>query len=256
MLKRSLSILTICLFTLTLVKSTYATPVAGGFFGDTKILAGNSLSASTLFFTITDTADKPLSSPYFDISDMKPGDSQSKTIRIKKGGIEDFKYNLTFHKTDGDEGLCSALKIETKLEGTTVYNGNLSSLTINPTSTISSSGTDQWEITISLSDSSSELENKTCSFDLAFKGWQINSDGSWGFRDQHSIGNSITTGTWEDNTTQSDQSGTELAQPTVSDTGTEQTQDNLSVTPTPTPTPDQSLNSDSPPALETSVGVN
>jgi hypothetical protein len=257
--KKLLIIFIICLFSLTMVKQSYAGPVLSGFFNDSESSLGNTFSASTLFFTITDAGDNPLPAPYFDILDMKPEDSQTKTIRVKKGGIEDFKYNLSFNKTNGDDILCNALKIEAKLEGTTVYNGNLSSLTIDPTPTISSGGTDQWEITISLSDSSSDLKDKTCLFDLTFKGWQTNSDGGWGFKDEHSINNNVATGTWELlSSPNPDQGQTDQPVTILSDqSGTEENQDNLSPTPasnaadatptpapTPTPTPDESSNSD------------
>ena len=236
MIKRFLLILLVVLLSAVTVKPVFANAVGGGF-SDEENSTGNTFSASTLFFSVTDNDGNSLQPPYFDISDMKPGDSQSKTIKIKKGGIEDFKYNITFNKNDGDEWFCNGLKIETKLEGTTLYNGDLSALTIDPRPTISSGGTDQWEIIISLSNSSGDLRSKSCSFDLVFKGWQTNSDGGWGFTDKHAIGNSVSTGTWEDSVApeqnQADQStsGTAIVEQNLNDS---------SLTPASDPAPDES----------------
>lgn len=190
MLKKILVVLFIGLFSLLNTGLVYA-----GFF-DNSNSQGNNLSASTLFFDITDTADNPLFVPLFYVSDLKPGDFKSTTFRIYKRGSEDFKYNIYFSKTGGDDNLCNALRVEAKLDGTTFYNNNLKDLSIFPRVEITD-GMDQWEITISLLDSSSDLREKSCSFDITVKGWQIDSNGSWGFFDLDSLNSDISTTTWE-----------------------------------------------------------
>jgi hypothetical protein len=189
--------LIIILLMLLLTKPVFASPVIGGFFSDKNTVADNTLSASTLFFSITDSANQPLSVPYFDLLNASPEASQTKVIRVVKGGIEDFKYNLTSTKTDGDEKLYKSLKIEAKLNGNSVYDDYLANLTLDPKPIISSSGIDQWEIKVYIpSDVSSDIKDKNCSFDLTFRGWQTGSDGSWGFTDKHSINNIVTMDAW------------------------------------------------------------
>jgi len=195
MFKKTLILLILVLLSFVFVKPSYAiAPVFTGFL-DKEVSTNNSFSASTLYFNLSDTADNPLGSPLFDFSGMLPADSQTKQVRITKGGNEDFKYNVSFVKTAGDDVLCSGLNIEAKLEGVTLYNGSLASISLLPIPTISGSY-DDLEFIVSLPDGSSSLRNKSCSFDLVFKGWQTNSDGTWGFSDSHSISNNITSGTW------------------------------------------------------------
>lgn len=195
MFKKILIVFFIWLLSLTTVGTAYAIPAISGYFSDSEVSQGNNFSASSLYFNLSDTSNNPISSPLFDIAGMQPSDSQTKQVRVTKGGLEDFKYNITFSKNSGDDILCSALQIEAKLEGVTLYSGSLTSISLLPVPTISSSY-DDLEFKITLPDGSSALKNKTCSFNLVFEGWQTNSDGAWGFSDTHSLTNNISSGTW------------------------------------------------------------
>lgn len=156
---------------------------------------GNSFSASTLSLNLTNSDNSPIFYPLFFSSDLTPGASKSASFKINKDGAQDFKYNIYFVKTFGDDNLCNALNIEAKLEGTTMYDGSLSGLSIFPSTTITG-GEDEWMLKISLPGSSAELREKKCFFDLIVKGWQTDSDGSWGFSDSDSIGSELSTTTW------------------------------------------------------------
>lgn len=191
--KKIISVFIIVIFSLMAVKPVFAGHVSG-YFSDKEISTRNIFSVTTLDFSLRDTSDNFLTSPLFNISAMIPGNYETKTVRIKKDGALDFKYNIVFSKTSGDDVLCDALKIEAKLDGTTVYNGSLSAFNLSSIPTVTA-GQDDWEMTVSLSDSSSGLKNKNCSFDLTYKGWQEDSDGTWGFTDTHLLMSSITSGT-------------------------------------------------------------
>jgi len=195
MFKKTLTIFVFVLLSFVFVKPSYAISAVSTGFSDKETSINNNVSASTLYFSLSDTANGPLSSPLFDTSGMLPGGSQTKQVRITKGGNEDFKYNISFVKTVGDDVLCSGLNIEAKVDGVTLYNSSLSSLSYS-SAPIISGGSDDLEFTISLPSSSSSLKNKSCAFDLVFKAYQTNSDGTWGFSDQHSISNNIASGTW------------------------------------------------------------
>jgi len=227
------------------------TGLAYAVFSDSANLTGNTISTSTLYFNLTDNGGNSIFYPLFFSSDLTPGSSKSATFKINKEGTENFKYNLGFSKTSGDDNLCVVLNLKVKIDGSNVYDGSLSGLTIAPISI--SDGTDDLELNISLSDSSSDLTNKSCSFDFFVKGWQENSDGSWGFSDSHSLSNNLSTTTWitpavvPDITTSVDpiQSG-ELDLNTPEPDNAPSDSDNITPTPTPTvsPTPTPGINLD------------
>jgi hypothetical protein len=194
MFKKKLFILFAVLLSFVFVKPSYAASVFTGF-SYQKMSANNNFSASSLYFSLSDNLNNPLGSPVFNLSGMQPGDSQTKQVRITKGGSEDFKYNVNFVKTAGDDVLCNGLNIQAKLEGVTLYNGSLASISLSPAPTISGNY-DDWEFTVSLPDASSSLRNKSCAFDLVFKAYQTDSDGTWGFSDSHSISNNLASKTW------------------------------------------------------------
>lgn len=156
--------------------------------------SGNAFSASTLDFSLRNTSDVVLPSPLFNITGMIPGNSDTKIVRVTKEAAEDYKYQINYSKTAGNDALCNALQIEAKFEGTMKYSGSLSSLNITP---LTNTGTsNDWDLVISLTDSSSSFRNKSCSFNLTFKGWQTDSDGTWGYADEEVVGNTVSTGTW------------------------------------------------------------
>lgn len=194
MLKKLFTILILCLASLTLVGSTYAGAVSQ-YFKDTETSTGNSFSATTLDFSLSDTSNNPLAAPLINITNMIPGDSQTKTIRINKDGLDDFTYQLSATQTGGDTGLCTALKIEAKLDTVSQYNGSLTGLNLNPAATISGSE-DTWDFVVKLDNSDSALQEKSCAFDIEIKGWQIGSNGTWGLNDTETLTNTVTTGCW------------------------------------------------------------
>lgn len=193
--QKILTIFIITIFGLITVKPVFAISPVSGYFSDKETSTENILSATTLDFSVRDTSDVVLTSPLFNITGMVSGNSETKTIRVKKEGVLDFKYNIGYFKTGGDDVLCDVLQVEAKLDGITVYNGNLSALNISPIPTITG-GQDDWEMIVSLADSSPGLKNKTCAFNLTYTGWQTDSDGTWGFSDEETLSNSVSTGAW------------------------------------------------------------
>lgn len=164
-------------------------------FSDSASSTSNSFSASNLSLNLTDSDNNSIFYPLFYSSDLVPGASRSASFKINKDGTEDFKYNIYFFKTFGDDNLCNNLSIEAKLGNTILYDGSLGSLSIFP-SPIITDGEDEWTLIVSLPDSSGELREKSCNFNLVVKGWQTNSDGSWGFSDSDSLNNELSTTTW------------------------------------------------------------
>ncbi len=180
---------------LCLILAMQAVGFTSSDFNDQETSNNNIFTATTLDFTLTDLSDSLLTPPLFNEVDFKPGSSITKAVRVKKVGINDFKYQLTVNQTGGDSNLCNALNVEAKLDGTTLYTGSLTGLTLTPLVTISGSQ-DDWTFITSLSDNNDTLKNKTCAFNLKVKGWQTDSDGTWGLSDEEVLGNTINSGTW------------------------------------------------------------
>lgn len=105
--------------------------------------------------------------------DFSLSENPTKIIKIKKDGLLDFNYLVTMQKIGGDVDLCNALQVETKHDGT-VATGE---------QTITG-GEDDWEFTVSLPASNPAFDGKVCTYNFKFQGWQTDSDGSWGFRDE------------------------------------------------------------------------
>ena len=123
MLKRLLKVIVLFLIvSIPSVGTTYASLL------DTETSIGNTFSAASLDFSLRDTTDAILTSPLFNISSIKPGDSDTKSVRVKNDGILDFGHKIWQEKTSGDDILCDALQIEAKLDDVTQYNGNLTGL--------------------------------------------------------------------------------------------------------------------------------
>ena len=196
MIKRFLSLLFVIFLSAVMAGPVYARVISSGF-SDTKISANNNFSTSILDFSLKDTSDNPLISPFFNITNMKPGDSHLQTVRVKKDpGSIDFKYEINFLKTSGENNLCDALQLKASLNGVDQFNGNLSDFNMIHDVAIGPSGQNDWDFTISLSNTADSLKNKTCGFNLVFKGYQADSDGAWGFFDSHSLANNVATGAW------------------------------------------------------------
>jgi|GEM_PF-4008250 len=169
--------------------------MTNAYFTDTESSTGNIFSAGSLMFSLRNPSDVTLVSPLFNIANMMPGNSDTKSVTIKKEGSLDFPYKIWVEKTGGDDALFNALQIEALLDGVSQYNAGLSGISLNPAATITGAS-DDWTFTIRLDSSETALENKSCSFNLRFNGWQIGSDGSWGFTHEKLLTNTVITGTW------------------------------------------------------------
>jgi len=159
---------------------------------DSEVSKENSFFATSLDFSLRDFEDVLINPPLFNDSDITSGYNSVKKIRLKKDGASDFKYIATFNKTAGDDLLCNALNLKAELGGVTKYNGSLTAFTLVPEVTIGTLGQDDWTLTLSLDNLDSSILNTTCNFELKFKGSQVISDGAWGYINEESVSNIIT----------------------------------------------------------------
>ena len=67
--------------------------------------SGTDMQAGTVELALLDNHDgSAISSPYFSLSEMAPGDKQTKEVWVKNDGTLDFRYQLDLAKTaDGGE---------------------------------------------------------------------------------------------------------------------------------------------------------
>ncbi|MDD2823109.1 MAG: lamin tail domain-containing protein [Candidatus Daviesbacteria bacterium] len=167
---------------------------------DNEPSVANIFSASTLDLSIRDTTDNSfLISPIFNSTGIVPGYSQSKVIRIRKDGLEDFKYQFSALQITGDNDLCNSLNISVSLGGIVRYNGSLLGLNLTTPQNISSSGQDDWALVLSFNNNSSVLRGKSCDFSFVVRGWQLDSEETSGFQDTHTLNNSILVASEESN---------------------------------------------------------
>ncbi len=141
-------------------------------FVDTETSTNNSISAGSIDFALVGNANS---------SGIVPGFNETKNIKITKEGTLDFKYKVDLAITGGDSTFCNALLI-------TLPSGQ--PLTISGTDT-------NVPVNISFGGGVGDQENKTCNFNLVFKAWQLNSDGTWGLTATETVDNTITSGVWD-----------------------------------------------------------
>ena len=155
----------------------------------------NLLQLGTLDLSLTPTT-------LFTLTDFKPGDFQTKSLSIDNQGSLPFQYNFEFTKTAGSDALCQALELKAEINSSVLYQGSLSSFTLNSNQTLSSGSQDDWGLTISLNQSDESLQSLACDFDIAVSAYQTTSDGSWGFTDSQSTSSTIESGDWTAPTSQ------------------------------------------------------
>ena len=154
-------------------------------FQDEEKTEENLLKAGTLTFSLS-------ANDYFSLP-LAPGVSATRSASIVSDGTLPFKYDIQTIKTGGDDNFCNALNLEAKLNGVVKYTGSLLNFILSPAVDFSS---DDWEFIIKFDDNNSALQNKTCDFNFIFKAWQTDSDGNWGFKDEETLQNSVTSGIW------------------------------------------------------------
>jgi len=212
------------LLALFLVLSLPKIGVTGSYFIDTQSLMGNTVSTSVLDLTLRSGQNNFV--PAGKAGNMKPGDSVARDIYVGKTNQSvNLKHNVSYEYVSGDSDFCQQLQLRVWYDhyhcdpaGGYVacrdmrlkYSGSLAALTevrdsdfviVHPDDffdTDFSDGTEQWfYYSLSLpADTDSSFQNKTCQFNLKFKSWQENSDGSWGFCDEETLVNNLQTGDW------------------------------------------------------------
>jgi len=118
---------------------------------------------------------------------VTPDQNSGRAIGLKDDGNLDFEYRVKVENATGT--LCDYLLLKDNLTGDFQPLSNF----ISATTTFSNKSNWQFEAKLATS-SDPSLQNKACTFDFVFDGWQI---GGAGFFDQEVISNTILSGIWQ-----------------------------------------------------------
>jgi hypothetical protein len=154
---------------------------------DTESSNNNLFSAGSLDFSLTSLSG-------FTPLPLAPGVSASRSALVSNEGSLGFNYDIRSVKTGGNDDFCNALNLEVKFDGLTKYNSSLLGFVLSPA--VLFGGSNSWEFIVHFDSTDPSLQNKTCDFNFVFKGWQIDSDGSWGMTDEEILANTVNSGDW------------------------------------------------------------
>ncbi len=132
--------------------------------------------------------------------DLMPGDVITRDISvINEINSNEFKYNISTIKIDGDNDFCNALNLEANLEGSVIYNGSLMNLNLDPLAVIGADNQDNWLFSISLPIGFSFTLGQTCNVKFVFEGSQTrhNYNLGEGYNDTEEIDGNTFTATLE-----------------------------------------------------------
>ncbi|OHA00974.1 MAG: hypothetical protein A3C12_03375 [Candidatus Sungbacteria bacterium RIFCSPHIGHO2_02_FULL_49_20] len=155
------------------------------FYNDVETSSGNAHFAGSLDFS--------LDAPDDFAPEVTPDDDASRIVDVSNDGSLGFQY--TASATNAVGTLCSSLNLVAELDGGEEYNGLLSGFDAGP---FVFGDPESWDFTTSLDSDDPDLQETSCSFDILFKGWQIDvAEDSGGFTDEEVISNTVTAGEWE-----------------------------------------------------------
>jgi hypothetical protein len=166
----------------------------GAYVSDTEISPLNSVSSSTLNFDLTDSQGLPISEYFIDTA-ILPSQEIEKSVIVEKNGEENLDYKVHTIITGGDADFCSQLDLEATLNGVVQYSGLLENLDINPY--FLNDSPDNWTFLVKWESGDSSSQGKSCQFNFVYYGWQIDSDGTWGFNDMEILTNTIAVDNWD-----------------------------------------------------------
>lgn len=126
---------------------------------------------------------------------INPLDPFSQPLTVFNLGNTETEYFPAIDSLNGDPVFCEALWLRVERGGTVVFSGYLSDF--DASAFLMPVGEDQdWEFFFSFEDTDPALENKACSFDLIFNGYQPGGNPGEGFFDEEVLAFEISSGSW------------------------------------------------------------
>lgn len=132
-----------------------------GYYSDVEGSAGNTFNAGSVDFSLGVSGWQATSTAV----SMPPGDIVKKEVTVDPQDSNPFQYFATSTNFTGDADFCAGLNVTAKLEGVQTYNGPLTGLLTNATTTL-----DSWEFTYTMG--VNNFQNRVCDFDIDYNAWQ------------------------------------------------------------------------------------
>ncbi|MBI5405907.1 lamin tail domain-containing protein [Candidatus Kaiserbacteria bacterium] len=155
-----------------------------GYYNDIESSTENAFRAGSVDFSLTTSGWQATSTAV----SMPPGDVTKKTVAIDPQASNPFQYFATSTNFTGDADFCSGLDVTATRGGTQMYHGPLTGLLTATTTAL-----DPWEFAYTAG--TSNLQNRTCDFDIDYNGWQTRHDypsyEGGGFNDTEKVKNHL-----------------------------------------------------------------
>lgn len=165
-------------------------------FIDKKIIADNKMSATTLNFVNTDTATNLPITTLFNIEGIVPGGFQVNAIRLKNEGQSNLYNKITTEIIGGDTNFCQSLDVDLNYDEQTSFKGKLVDLS-NESPALNPNTQSDWIVFIRFNKNDTNLQNKSCQFNLVFNGYNKTASQLSGLKYKKIISSNVTSGSWQ-----------------------------------------------------------
>lgn len=165
-------------------------------FIDKKMVTDNKMSATTLSFINTNTVTNAPVTTLFNINGIVPGGFKVDAVRLKNEGQSNLYNRITSEIVGGDINFCQALEIEMTFNEQSSFKGKLMELS-NETPALNPNTQSDWIVFIKFNNSSPELQNKLCQFNLVFNGYNKTTSQLTGLKYKKVISSNVTSGSWK-----------------------------------------------------------
>lgn len=132
-----------------------------GYYNDVETSTENTFEAGSVDFLLGVSGWQATSTAV----SMPPGDIVKKAVEVDPGDSNPFQYFATSTNFAGDADFCAGLNATVVLEGAPMYDGPLTGLLTDATTTLNS-----WEITYTTG--VQNFQNRICDFDIDYNAWQ------------------------------------------------------------------------------------
>ena len=195
---RSIPVVFISYCTLALTVLLYMSHPTSADLLDRETVPKNSFKAVTLDLNNLDTANQTQKSMLFAVQGLVPGGFAVQSVRFKNTGSQTLSYQLSFQQTAGDGDACNALKIKVLRNWSVTQDIALSAISLS--GNLPYNQTDDVVLAIGLDATDSNLQNKSCLFNLAVKAKAKDADDTnpkrVQFTDEELLQSQVSLGSW------------------------------------------------------------
>lgn len=160
-----------------------------------RVVVHNSLVATSLDFTVLTSLNRNRITTLFRSIGIEPDGFDMGVLRVKREGVNVFKYQLKTAKTNGDDLFCGKLNLDVRSRTFgKIYSGRVMDLAVN--SSLTSGSPNDWVFLVSLDDQDPSLQKKICEFNFDMKTYRDQPGERGGLFAQRLISNIVSSGIW------------------------------------------------------------